>query len=124
MAKVPRQPHKRPARPVGELFIGGWIRALGLQPRDVARQAPMNEGYLSQLINGRKKRPTFELLTVVAKAINFLIPGLNFTPDLFRQPPPQCGSSGTNGKFAPIGSRYPVETKALIKFFAPSKVFC
>jgi hypothetical protein len=45
---------QRPRAPSPELYIGEWLRALDIRPREVSRGAQVNEGYLSQLISGQK----------------------------------------------------------------------
>ena len=69
----------RPAAP--PLFVGQWIRALGKTPREVAQGAPVNEGYLSEIINGRKKRPSIEVLNAIAVF-------LGIPRDKLHSPPP------------------------------------
>lgn len=70
---------RRPPPP--PLFIGQWIRAMGLTPAEVARDAPMNEGYLSELISGRKQKPSIEILQAIAKV-------LGIPRDKLHEPPP------------------------------------
>lgn len=74
-----RMVKKRPPPP--PLFIGPWIRALGKTPAEVAKDAPMNEGYLSQLISGKKKTPSIEILQAIAKV-------LDIPRDKLHEPPP------------------------------------
>lgn len=70
---------KRPSPP--PLYIGQWIRNLGYRPRDVARGAPVNEGYLSELIKGTKKAPSVEVLHAIAVF-------LKIPRDALHKPPP------------------------------------
>lgn len=63
--KARRKP--RPAAP--PLHIGEWIRALGMRPADIARATGRNEGYLSEIINGKKTRPSLGLQKEIADAM-------------------------------------------------------
>jgi transcriptional regulator with XRE-family HTH domain len=56
----------RPVKAFRPLYIGQWIRALGMTPAEVARGTGMNEGYLSQLISGDKKNPSGATLSLLA----------------------------------------------------------
>src|SRR6185436_1229896 len=67
MANRPAKARRREKREPPPYFIGEWIRALGARPRDVAKGANVNEGYLSQLISGEKKNPGNGLLLDIAK---------------------------------------------------------
>jgi transcriptional regulator with XRE-family HTH domain len=83
MAQKPTNARRR-ARPVPPpLHIGEWIRALGMRPADIARATGRNEGYLSEIINGRKTRPSLGLQQEIADALG--IPVHYF----LRQPPPK-----------------------------------
>lgn len=68
-------------RPTIKLYIGEWIRALGRRPAEVARAIQMNEGYLSELINGGKGNPSAGLVADIADF-------LQIPEHYFRQPPP------------------------------------
>jgi transcriptional regulator with XRE-family HTH domain len=61
----PAKPQRRPPT----LFIGQWVRALGYRPIDVVRATGLNEGYLSELIAGRKTNPSNAVLHTIATAI-------------------------------------------------------
>jgi transcriptional regulator with XRE-family HTH domain len=65
------------------VFVGQWIRALGKRPRDVARATEINEGYLSELVNGKKKNPSPANLAAIAE---FLAIPMHY---LYRLPPPK-----------------------------------
>lgn len=65
------------------LYIGQWIRALGARPVDIAKTTGINEGYLSELINGRKKNPSGHTLAVIS---DFLGIPMSY---LYRPPPSQ-----------------------------------
>ena len=78
-----RKPSSRPRRTSTALFIGQWIRALGHRPVDVVRATGINEGYLSELIAGRKKNPSAVVLLENATFLNIPI------QYLFRPPPDQ-----------------------------------
>ena len=91
---MPRKPviARRKPRPVPPpLYIGEWIRALGMRPADVARATGRNEGYLSQLINGQKRRPSLGLQKEIADALG--IPMMYFvTPPPPREVVEQAGA--------------------------------
>lgn len=70
-----------PQRQFKKLYIGEWIRALGLRQVDVVRGTGINEGYLSSLISGGKKNPSFDLLNQVADFLGIPI-------SYFNRPPP------------------------------------
>lgn len=63
MGKVPFRRQRRKNPPV---YIREWLRAFGLRAADIARQSEINEGYLSQLISGKKKGPSTGLLIELA----------------------------------------------------------
>ena len=63
MGKVPVRRQRRRTPPV---YIREWLRAFGLKPAEVARDAEVNEGYLSQLISGQKKSPSPAFLMALA----------------------------------------------------------
>jgi transcriptional regulator with XRE-family HTH domain len=52
-----------------------------LKPRDVARDAEINEGYLSMLISRKRDNPSLDILTRIADAMGVGI-------DDLRRPPP------------------------------------
>lgn len=54
---------------------------MGKRPTDIARLARVNEGYLSELINGKKTDPSTRVLGRIAKAIGVHV------ALLFRPPP-------------------------------------
>jgi transcriptional regulator with XRE-family HTH domain len=85
MTKRPtrRRPNLRPAPP--PLFVGQWIRALGKKPAEVAKGAPVNEGYLSEIINGRKRAPSIEVLHAIAVF-------LGIPREYLHRPPPTAGT--------------------------------
>lgn len=82
-AMAGKLPTRRAAtkRQFRKLFIGEWIRALGFRQVDVVRATGINEGYLSELISGGKKNPTFEILNQIA---DFLAIPVSY----FNRPPP------------------------------------
>lgn len=84
MVGRPRNAPRRPQRghtARGGLFIGEWIRALGYRPVDVVRATGVNEGYLSELISGKKRNPSVSLLADIADF-------LGIPMGLLRRPPP------------------------------------
>lgn len=76
-------PKRRSEPPPPSLYIGQWLAALGLQARQVAKDAKMNEGYLSQLISGERTNPGGSVLFRVATAMGLKI------HYLYEPPPPR-----------------------------------
>lgn len=83
MRKGTKIPFNKSKRPFRELYIGQWIRALGMRPIDVVKGTGLNEGYLSELINGKKKNPSGTTLIQLAE---FLDIPMSY---LYKPPPPQ-----------------------------------
>lgn len=81
MAKRPRKPVQPFKRTFRLLYVGQWIRALGKRPRDVVNATGINEGYLSELVNGRKKNPSAHTLIQIAGYLEIPV-------DYFYRPPP------------------------------------
>jgi transcriptional regulator with XRE-family HTH domain len=69
-----------PQRQFRKLFVGEWIRALGFRQVDVVRATGINEGYLSELINGTKKNPSFEVLNQIADFLVIPVSYFNRAP--------------------------------------------
>jgi transcriptional regulator with XRE-family HTH domain len=63
------------------LYIGEWCRALDIRPAKVAREAPINFGYLSGLISGKKTNPSRDMLEAVARVLDMKV------GDLYSAPP-------------------------------------
>ncbi len=80
MAGKPKTLRKAPQRQFRKLYIGEWIRALGLKQIDVVRGTGINEGYLSSLISGSKKNPSFELLNQIAEFLRIPVSYFNRLP--------------------------------------------
>jgi transcriptional regulator with XRE-family HTH domain len=79
--KPTRNLRQRPAR---RLFIGEWIRGLGMKQIDVVRRTGMNEGYLSELCSGRSRKvPGSGLLADIAESLGIPV------DYLYRMPPDQ-----------------------------------
>ena len=81
---MPKRPGKPPnpfKRQFRLLYVGQWIRALHKRPIDVVRATGINEGYLSELINGRKKNPSGHTLAQIADY-------LEIPMSYFYRPPP------------------------------------
>lgn len=74
---------RRSRRVPPELFVGEWLRALNMRPADVAEAADVNEGYLSQIINKKKKNPSPAFLMAIASTLP-----QPFDYTLFYKPPP------------------------------------
>ena len=63
------------------LYIGEWIAAFDLKPREVHKKSGVSEPYLSQLINNRKANPSQVKLKQVADALGIKV------KDLYSRPP-------------------------------------
>lgn len=70
----------RPRRPNPPLYIGQWIRRLGMRPVDVARGADIGESHMSLIISG-KKYPSAGVLEDIAAT-------MGLTADALKKPPP------------------------------------
>lgn len=81
MAGKPKNRRAAPQRQFRKLYIGEWIRALGVRQVDVVRATRINEGYLSELISGGKKNPSFDVLNQVADFLGVPV-------SYFNRPPP------------------------------------
>ncbi|XUM21019.1 helix-turn-helix domain-containing protein [Bradyrhizobium oligotrophicum S58] len=81
MAQRPKTTRAAAQRQFRKLYIGEWIRALGMRQVDVVRATGINEGYLSSLISGGKKNPSFEMLNQIADFLGIPI-------SYFNRPPP------------------------------------
>lgn len=64
------------------LYIGEWCRALNITPARVSREAPINFGYLSGLISGKKTNPSRDKLESVARVLGLRV------GQLYSAPPP------------------------------------
>jgi transcriptional regulator with XRE-family HTH domain len=72
MAKIGKSTGKKATRPRREpppLFIGQWIRAMDCTPAEVAHGTGINEGYLSEIISGKKKNPSDAIRQLIADFI-------------------------------------------------------
>lgn len=63
------------------VYLGEWLKALGIRPAKLATATGLNEGYISQLINGKKSNPSRDFLKTVATEL-----GLQWR-DLYEPPP-------------------------------------
>lgn len=81
MAGKPRRPARPQGRQPRKLYIGEWIRALNARQIDVVRATGINEGYLSSLISGTRKNPSFEVLNRIADYLEIPV-------SYFNRPPP------------------------------------
>lgn len=81
MKPRPKPTKSRPRRSPPKYYIGEWIRALGAKPADIARELPMNEGYLSEIISGKKDNPSAAIQADIA---NYL----KIPASYFLNPPP------------------------------------
>lgn len=65
------------------LYIGEWCRARKVTPAKVSREAPINFGYLSGLISGKKTNPSRDKLEAVARILEVKV------GQLYSPPPPE-----------------------------------
>jgi len=75
MAKITRKPVDGT-----RLYIGEWCRALDVTPARVSREAPINFGYLSGLISGKKTNPSRDKLEAVARVLGLKVGELYSAP--------------------------------------------
>lgn len=73
-------PGSRPRRPNPELFIGQWMRRLGLKQVDVARGARIGESHMSLILKG-DRYPSAGALEDIATA-------MGTTSETLKKPPP------------------------------------
>lgn len=71
---------KPPAKP--PLYLGPWIRACKTTPAEVSRGTGINEGYLSQMISGKKDNPSGAKLSLIADFLEIPL------GNLYKPPPP------------------------------------
>jgi hypothetical protein len=65
--KSPVKPtRKRPQEATEPLFIGQWLRVLNLRQIELVRATGINEGYISELISGRKDNPSGAKLRLIS----------------------------------------------------------
>lgn len=77
---VKPQTRSAPKRQFRKLFVGEWIRALGVRQVEVVRATGINEGYLSELISGNKRNPSFEILNQIAEFLGIPVSYFNRAP--------------------------------------------
>jgi transcriptional regulator with XRE-family HTH domain len=80
MAGKPRAMPPRRPKQFKKLFIGEWIRALGMRQVDIVRGTGINEGYLSSLISGSRSNPSFDVLNQVADFLGIPVSYFNRAP--------------------------------------------
>ena len=80
MAVKPKARRPAPPKQFKKLFVGEWIRALNFRQIDVVRATGINEGYLSELISGSKRNPSFEKLNQVAEFLGIPVSYFNRAP--------------------------------------------
>lgn len=74
MAKSPRKTFKK-------LYIGEWINRRGRYPAEVADKIGYSEGYMSEIISGKKKNPSTQFLLAIADDLDLTL------NDLYSAPP-------------------------------------
>lgn len=70
------------AVPTRKLFLGQWLRRLGLRQVDVAKGSGIGESYLSLLISDPNKKPTPDVLLALSDELGVPVNAL------YRMPPP------------------------------------
>jgi len=73
-------PGSRPRRPPPKLYIGPWIRRLGLKQVEVARGAQIGESHMSLIVKG-ERYPSPGALEDIAAA-------MSTTVETLKKPPP------------------------------------
>jgi len=73
---------RKPPTQFKKLHIGEWAERRGIQPRDLADEVGISEGYMSELVNGKKRNPSISILMKIADRL-----GLRSMDDLFQPPP-------------------------------------
>lgn len=68
--------------PPDPLYVGPWIRACETTQAEVSRKTGINEGYLSEIISGKKKNPSAAKLRQIAGFLKIPL------GDLYKPPPP------------------------------------
>jgi transcriptional regulator with XRE-family HTH domain len=86
-----------------KLYVGEWIRALGLKQVEVVRGTRINEGYLSELVSGKKRNPSYDILCQIADFLGIPV-------SYFGRPPPDRGF---------IEEAADLDPKVLAKLLAP-----
>ena len=61
-------------------YLGPWIYAAGKTPAEVVRETGINFGYLSGLISGKKRNPSYEKLSLISKFLKVPIEKLEGPP--------------------------------------------
>lgn len=86
-------------KPQNQDTIGPWLIVLGRKAGEVARGAKVNEGYLSELISGKKKNPGLTFLQKVAKELGISVSAL------MKKPPSKSGMDRLSpGQVEALGS--------------------
>lgn len=80
MAQRPKVPVKRPRKPPPKLYIGPWLRRLGLSQVEVATAASIGESHMSLIISG-ERYPGPGTKAAIADA-------MGLPEHALRQPPP------------------------------------
>jgi transcriptional regulator with XRE-family HTH domain len=66
--------------PPEPLYIGPWLTVLGVTQAELSKKANINEGYLSQIISGKKQNPAFAKIARIADALGIPIDALRSMP--------------------------------------------
>lgn len=81
MSEKARLTRRQAPKQFRKLYIGEWIRALGFKQVEVVRATGINEGYLSSLISGARRNPSFDVLNEIADFLGIPV-------SYFNRPPP------------------------------------
>jgi transcriptional regulator with XRE-family HTH domain len=86
----PKVPVRRPRRPPPKLYIGQWLKRLGMKQVEIARACDIGESHMSLIVSG-DKYPSPGLLAEVARAMG--------VPEhvLRQQPPDEATVRATAG---------------------------
>lgn len=95
MGKLPQRPRRREPVKARTLYLGPWLAVLGRKPGEVAKAIGCNEGYMSLLVSGKKKRnPSAELILDISDELGVSVNALY-------APPPARDVAGEAGKLSP-----------------------
>lgn len=62
------------------LYIGEWIKALGMKQVDVARAAGIGKSYLNLICSRKRKNPAYQIILKIADAMDMSVLDLQTPP--------------------------------------------
>jgi transcriptional regulator with XRE-family HTH domain len=80
MTQRPKPIIRRPRRPPPPVFIGAWVKRLGVKQVEIAKKAEIGESYMSLLVSGAKypgpavKRAIADALRIPESALHQMPP--------------------------------------------------